>query len=103
MSDFTTLQSLLNSANVQTSIELPKQVKRFLLVSTHAQQTTGYSKVSHNLIQSLSKNPNIMVFHFGFQRFFEIGENYRPYPTNVDVYDPAKHEREDSRIPKEKY
>lgn len=102
MSLFGTLQSLLNSANVSTLVELPKSPKRFLLVSTHAQQTTGYSKVSYNLIQELAKNPNIMLFHFGFQRFFEIGENYRLYPPNVDVFDPAKEERENSNtIPKE--
>ncbi len=77
MSSFATLQALLNSANVTTSVELPKQTKRFLLVSTHAQQTTGYSKVSYNLVQELSKRTDIMLFHFGFQRFFEIGENYR--------------------------
>jgi len=42
---------------------------RFLLVSTHTEQTTGYSKVSHNLLKQLSTlHPVVKVFHFGFQR-----------------------------------
>lgn len=104
MNSFTTLQSLLNSANVLTGTELPsllQKPKRFLLVSTHAQQTTGYSKVSYNLVQSLSKNPAIQLFHFGFQRFFDIAPDYRLYPTNVDVFDPAQEERLNASIPKE--
>jgi hypothetical protein len=42
---------------------------RFLLVSTHTEQVTGYSKVSHNLLKQLSTlHPIIKLFHFGFQR-----------------------------------
>ncbi len=91
MPDFSVLNDLLvrvgNSGTHQRK-------KRFLLVSTHAQQTTGYSKVSYNLVQQLAKCPDIELMHFGFQRFFDIGPDYRVYPSNVKVYDPAKAEAE---------
>ena len=42
---------------------------RFLLVSTHTEQVTGYSKVSFNLLKQLGTlAPLIKIFHFGFQR-----------------------------------
>jgi len=42
---------------------------RFLLVSTHTEQVTGYSKVSYNLLKQLGTlQPLIKIFHFGFQR-----------------------------------
>lgn len=98
MADFSILQSLL--ASVGTSNNPPER-RRFLLVSTHAQQTTGYSKVSHNLVQQLAKEARIELHHFGFQRFFDIGIGYRPYPAGVQVYDPVQREKEDSSVPKE--
>jgi glycosyltransferase involved in cell wall biosynthesis len=99
MADFTTLQTLLAAATQQQ--QQPTASTKFMLVSTHAQQTTGYSKVSYNIIKELVRHTNIEVFHFGFQRFFEIGSNYRPYPAGVDVYDPAKQEAADSLLPRE--
>ncbi len=89
MPDFSNLQALLAAVGQP---EFTGKRKKFLLVSTHAQQTTGYSKVSYNLVQQLAKCPDIELHHFGFQRFFEIGVGYRPYPANVKVYDPAKAE-----------
>ncbi len=104
MADFSLLHSLLTRVGDTETPNQPQQQqqqpRRFLLVSTHAQQTTGYSKVSHNLVQQLAKDPRIELHHFGFQRFFEIGTNYRPYPANVVVYDPAKRENEGG-VPKE--
>jgi len=66
---------------------------RFMLVSTHLQQYTGYSRVSHNLIRELSKNPTLSLTHFGFQRHPTTPAAYRPYPTNVDVIDAAAGEK----------
>lgn len=99
-SEFQTLNSLLHQIDAKigycaTNNVDTKSKKKFMLVSTHAQQTTGYSKVSYKLIQELSKCEDLEVYHFGFQRFFEIGTGYRPYPNNVTVYDPAKREKED--------
>ena len=66
---------------------------KFLIVSTHMHQFTGYSKVSHNMILELSKKPWIKVTHFGFQKMPEVPQGYRPYPSNVEVYDAALNER----------
>jgi glycosyltransferase involved in cell wall biosynthesis len=65
----------------------------FLLVSTHAHQFTGYSKVSHGIITELAKQPWIKLTHFGFQKFHEIPPSFRPYPAGVDVIDAAALEK----------
>ena len=64
-----------------------------MLVSTHVHQFTGYSKVSYGILQELSKQPWLQVTHFGFQRFHEVGVEYRPYPSNVQVIDAASLEK----------
>ncbi len=84
--DFSLLNSLLtrvgNSGTCQDKNKNQNEkTRRFLLVSTHAQQTTGYSKVSYNLVKELANSSaEIEIHHFGFQRFFDMGANYRPYP-----------------------
>ena len=65
---------------------------RFMLVSTHAHQVTGYSKVSHGILKELAKEP-FELTHFGFQKFHTIPGNFRPYPSNVDVIDVAALEK----------
>jgi glycosyltransferase involved in cell wall biosynthesis len=70
----------------------PSKLK-FLLVSTHAHQFTGYSKVSYGILQELSKEPWLQTTHFGFQHFQDVGNTYRPYPPNVDVIDAAALEK----------
>lgn len=66
---------------------------RFLLVSTHTEQTTGYSKVSHNLLKQLATlHPVVKVFHFGFQRSqARSSKPLRPL-TNIIQYDAAVNE-----------
>ena len=77
------------------SISTVSSKLKFLLVSTHCQQYTGYSKVSWGILKELAKNPWLSVTHFGFQRFpqqqFQSG--YRSYPSNVRVIDAASLER----------
>jgi glycosyltransferase involved in cell wall biosynthesis len=72
-----------------------KDTLRFMLVSTHLQQYTGYSRVSHNIIKELSKFPDISLIHFGFQSHPQAKNqaNYRPYPAGVDVIDAASLEQ----------
>lgn len=67
---------------------------RFLLVSTHTEQMTGYSKVSHNLLRQLATlSPMIKVFHFGFQRApMKIPKPMRQLPEGVVQYDAALNE-----------
>jgi glycosyltransferase involved in cell wall biosynthesis len=65
---------------------------RFVLVSTHIDQTTGYSKVSYNLLKQMATlRPRVKTFHFGFQR--HPGKaNLRKYPEGVMSYDAAANE-----------
>lgn len=64
---------------------------RFVLVSTHTDQTTGYSKVSHNLLNQISTVKDVKVFHFGFQRH-PNRTSMRKAPTGVVQYDAAANE-----------
>lgn len=65
---------------------------RFVLVSTHIDQTIGYAKVGYNLIRQLSTlSPAVKVFHFGFQRHASRA-NIRKYPDGVVSYDAAANE-----------
>ena len=65
---------------------------RFLLVSTHVDQTTGYSKVSHNLLKQISTlSPKVKTFHFGFQRH-PGRTSVRKVPEGVITYDAAANE-----------
>lgn len=80
------------SGSMTASVSKDKKLK-FMLVSTHTQQFTGYSKVSHNILQQLAKLPWVDLTHYGFQRFPQAPPNYRPYPSNVDVIDAAATEK----------
>lgn len=65
---------------------------RFLLISTHVDQTTGYSKVSHNLLKQISTlSPKVKTFHFGFQRH-PGRSSMRKVPEGVITYDAAANE-----------
>lgn len=68
---------------------------KFLLVSTHCHQFTGYSKVSYGILNQLSKVPWLDVVHYGFQKFpnQNMPEGYRKYPSNVKVIDAAADEK----------
>lgn len=65
---------------------------RFVLVSTHVDQTTGYSKVVSNLLAQVSTlAPKVKTFHFGFQRHPER-KNIRKAPEGIVAYDAAANE-----------
>ena len=65
---------------------------RFVLVSTHVDQTTGYSKVVSNLLtQVATLAPKVKTFHFGFQRHPEH-KNIRKVPDGIVAYDAAANE-----------
>jgi glycosyltransferase involved in cell wall biosynthesis len=89
-STFLNLESLIK----ETGLTLLLQAKpKLLLVGTHAHQTTGYSKVTYNIIKELAKINSYELYHFGFQKFKDVPPDYRPYPANVSVYDPAAIEK----------
>jgi glycosyltransferase involved in cell wall biosynthesis len=71
----------------------PSDKLRFLLVSTHALQFTGYSKVSHGILTELAKQPWLDITHFGFQKFHDLPPTFRSYPAGVDVIDAAALEK----------
>jgi len=65
---------------------------RFVLVSTHIDQTTGYSKVSYALLKQLATlSPKVKTFHFGFQRH-PSRANIRKIPDGIKSYDAAANE-----------
>lgn len=65
---------------------------RFVLVSTHIDQTTGYSKVAYNLLRQLATlAPKVKTYHFGFQRH-PARSNLRKAPEGVITYDAAANE-----------
>ena len=77
------------TAPLTTKATTPLNKLKFMLVSTHVQQYTGYSKVSYNIIQELVKHPWLSVTHYGFQKHPQASGTYRPYPAGVDVIDAA--------------
>jgi glycosyltransferase involved in cell wall biosynthesis len=70
----------------------PNRLK-FMLVSTHCHQFTGYAKVSQGILNELASIPWIHTTHFGFQRSAESPPGFRPYPENIDVIDAAALEK----------
>jgi glycosyltransferase involved in cell wall biosynthesis len=89
-----TAANLVDSVKIDTKpVESKPGNLRFMLVSTHLQQYTGYSRVSHNLIRELTKHKDISVTHYGFQKFPTAPANYRPYPAEIDVIDAAATEK----------
>jgi glycosyltransferase involved in cell wall biosynthesis len=65
---------------------------RFMLVSTHIQQVTGYAKVSYGLLKQLAVQPNIETIHFGFQKFQGAQPVARTYPAGITEIDAASYE-----------
>ena len=91
---FTTAVSLPVSGSGHLTVAESKSEKlKFMLVSTHAHQFTGYSKVSHHMLQILSRLPWLQLIHYGFQKFPQIPPNFRSYPPNVEVIDAAATEK----------
>jgi hypothetical protein len=70
---------------------------KFVLISTHVDQTTGYSKVVSNVLKQVATlAPAVKTYHFGFQRHPKH-PSIRKVPTGVIAYDAAANEepRED--------
>jgi glycosyltransferase involved in cell wall biosynthesis len=71
-------------------------VLRVLFVSTHVGQSTGYAKVSWQLLKQLGQREDLEVVHYGFQLFGETdpnGERIKALPDTVIVHDAAAAER----------
>ncbi|NBV77040.1 glycosyltransferase [bacterium] len=85
--------STIGFGSMFTKTEPSPDTLRFLLVSTHVHQFTGYSKVSHGILTELAKHPWLHITHFGIQKFHELSNVFRPYPPGVDVIDVAALEK----------
>lgn len=80
----------------QEQLNTPQQAdrkKRVLLVGTHIQQFTGYSKVTYNIVKYLAEKSDVELHHYGFQRAKTSIPDFRPYPSNVVSYDAAEMEQ----------
>ena len=88
-SDFASFVKSLENEIVVPTVKsvntVPVSVK-LLLVSTHLQQASGYSKVSYGLIRELAKIPWLSLVHYGIQASPAL-DLKRNYPPNVKVYD----------------
>jgi glycosyltransferase involved in cell wall biosynthesis len=87
------LTSYTPSASANTPVNTSSKKLRFMMVSTHAQQFTGYSKVSHGILHQLVKNPNLELTHFGFQKHPQVPQGFRDYPPGIDVIDASSLEK----------
>lgn len=100
--DFANLDQLLKAIDVpviqhsEPSMPITTTTKhktKFLFVGTHSHQFTGYSKVSYNLMKELSKNEQIDLYHFAFQKFSDPPKDWRILPESVKVYDVFANEK----------
>jgi glycosyltransferase involved in cell wall biosynthesis len=85
----TTSVTTPGSTKYETSVTISSKKLKFMLVSTHCHQFTGYSKVSNGILEQLSKKSWLELTHFGFQRHPQAPQEYRLYPAGVDVIDAA--------------
>jgi len=94
MEDITEFINQLNSVVTKTEIEQvtvkpekpekPEKPLKILIVSTHINQSNGYSKVTYNIIKELTKHKWITLVHFATQQLVS-GDIGRKYPSNVKV------------------
>ena len=98
----TTSNNLVNPPTAQLSSTQPvvipiqqKQVK-ILIVSTHANQVNGYSKVVFNMIKHLASHPWMSVVHYGTQTLVNADLG-RQYPANVKVIDATALDKDKSQ------
>jgi len=87
------LTQISESKGIQEVVSTTGKKLRFMLLSTHAQQYTGYSKISYGILKELSKNPELELYHYGFQKHPQAPQDFRSYPSNVEVIDAASLEK----------
>jgi len=80
-----------NATNTTNTTPVVTPLK-ILIVSTHINQGSGYSKISYGMLKELAKQPSLAVVHFGIQ-CSSIKYN-RTYPSNIKVYDVVALEKE---------
>ena len=97
VSNAANLTSIVTSNATVSAPTGPSEGKKlkFMLVSTHCHQFTGYSKVSYGILRQLAKVPWLEVVHFAFQKFpnQNFPPGYRPYPGSIKVIDAVELEQ----------
>ena len=80
---------------VQSVVPAEKQLPqvKLLIVSTHANQVNGYSKVAFNMIKHLATLPWLQIVHYGTQTLVNADLG-RAYPQNVKVIDATALDKE---------
>jgi len=73
------------NSETKSDVLIQKSIK-ILIVSTHINQSNGYSKVIYNIIKELVKYPWINIVHFGTHKLVS-GDIGRNYPKNVKAID----------------
>jgi glycosyltransferase involved in cell wall biosynthesis len=68
-----------------------KPPTKLLLISTHLNQASGYSKVSYGLLRELGQKEGLQITHFAIQASTTI-DFKRPYPSSIKVVDAGKEE-----------
>jgi len=93
MTDISEFISQLNNI-IELNEPAQKDIKsiKILIVSTHVNQSNGYSKVIYNIIKELSKQSWIKLVHFGTQQIIS-GDIGRIYPSSVNVIDGTSMEK----------
>jgi glycosyltransferase involved in cell wall biosynthesis len=86
------VENTVSQIEPNTETKSEKSIK-ILIVSTHVNQSNGYSKVVHNIINQLSVHKWINVVHFGTQKILN-GDIGRKYPSNVKVIDGSALEKQ---------
>lgn len=96
MADFSNfvneLNSIINVPSTSVPVDNSSKVK-ILIVSTHANQVNGYSKVIYNIIKHLATFPWLQIVHYGTQTLVNADLG-RAYPANVKVIDATALDKE---------
>jgi glycosyltransferase involved in cell wall biosynthesis len=88
----TTSSAVVTTKNEVAIPAVPVKPIKILIVSTHVNQSNGYSKVAYNIIKELAKHEWISIVHFGTQKLGS-GDIGRPYPPGVKAIDATAMEK----------
>lgn len=95
MSDFASFVKDLEQETQGTAIVVKNEVVqplKFLLISTHVNQASGYAKVGYGMIRELASMPHLQITHFAIQG--AVGVDFkRPYPDSVQIIDAGKEDK----------
>ena len=86
-------QHVVSDVSVSSKEPIVSKKLKMMLVTTHYNQTNGYSKVVYNLINQLSKLPWLQLVLFGTQKLVNADLG-RKIPSSVKVIDGTALEKE---------